>query len=67
MELGPLLPQEGFILGGVLVYLAVVGLTAFLAYLVIKSAVRNGVLAALTEHDRALRAGAAPESAIQSN
>lgn len=67
MELGPLLSQEGFIIVGVLVQLAVLGVIAFLAYLVIKAAVRKGVLAALTEHDRTLRAGAAPEVSRPSN
>lgn len=51
MELGPLLPQDGILIGGLVLYLVVAGVSVLLAYLVIKAAVRKGVLEALAEHE----------------
>ncbi len=62
MELGPLFPQEGFLIGGLLFYLVTITVTASVAYLVIRAAVRKGVLEALTQHHKTLRAGESPET-----
>lgn len=52
MELGSLTTSFEFFLGATVLYLVVGGASLLLAYFIIRTAVRNGVLQALAERDK---------------